>query len=98
MRSLVLFFIIFLPVSTFAGELLNSYLPKMRVAKDWKRISWIDQVKIADEIAIDAGLNERSGSTINACLDVAADDIRLESVPFPTAIQECIKVAKERRK
>jgi hypothetical protein len=77
MRLLVLFFIIFLPVSISAGELLNSYLPKIRIAKDWKRISWVDQVKIADEIALDAGLSERSGSSVNACLDMAAEDVRL---------------------
>ena len=93
MRTLIFIFILLSPVSIFAGQLLNSYLPHMNIAQDWKRISWGDQVRVAEEVAADAGL--KNGSPVNACMDMAASDVRLQGLLFKTALHECVKVAQK---
>jgi len=96
MRVFISLFLILFPVNTSAGELLNSFLPHLKITMDWERISWYQQVKLADEIAAEIGL--KNGNFLNACLDTAATDVRLQTIPFKTALLECAKLAKTKNK
>jgi hypothetical protein len=96
MRILIFVFILFSPVSISAGQLLNSYLPHMNTVQDWKRISWGDQVRVTEEVAAEAGI-EDEGNRINACMDRMASDIRSQGFPFNIILQKCVESAKKRQ-
>jgi hypothetical protein len=76
-----------------SGELFASYRPHLRIAADWGQIAWADQTRIAREIGKEHDLS--GGAEIDACLDLAARDIRYRELPFNLVLPQCIRQAKE---
>jgi hypothetical protein len=78
----------------YAGEVWDSYEPRLHVAADWAEISWSDQIRIAREIAKEQKLDGFWGGgapNLVVCLDLAASDEEFRQLPFATMLQLCIR-------
>ena len=86
MRLAIMVVALMLAAPAQAGPVLDSYLPHMRTAEDWKEIGWEDQALIARELG---------GPNVNACMMIVADDVRYKRMPFASAIAQCVEMAKK---
>ena len=78
------------------GEtLFKTYAHKLATATDWQKVGWIRQVSITKWMACRHQL--ASHAPIDDCLDKLSYNIKKEVVPFKSAVDRCIRLAKRKQ-